>query len=341
MKRLQFPRIKKSLFTALSIASLILTLLTLGHTQPTPTQTPELQALKTSGQLYAVLDKRVQISFEPISVTALLYDGSRLRQYDAEFLPTPEGVVGGGKIFRVAAVVPVPPPRESSPEDKEPFFDVTFFLSSIDGDYAATTVERWTYKQLQENTKSREQLEKEFLDLQKEIPKQRARNDSLEQELERTRDRASQVSDLADIVGLQNALNQLQSSDSTAANEIELQRLRELISRSRELPVSVVTQEKRLELSLQLKEMALATATTEHIRSLRKQSASSNYFRKLELARQAEGVDIRGLATKVLSLRQKRKELESRLGVRAAELLGTASSEGASPANEAESQQEF
>ena len=276
---------------------------------------------------FAIVDETVRTAFEPVSVTALVYDGSRLKQYDAEFSAVPTGN-SGEKLYRVAAVLPFNSSSASgasSGKGQSPAANglvVCFFLVSVDGDFASTNVQLWPLDRLEANSRTREELEKDFENAKKEIPKQQARNDALEQELERAKERASNLSEVEDIMGLKSTLEQLQNSDSSAANELELGRLRSLVQQSRALPIPPHVISNRLELSKQLQEIALATASAEHVRSNRKQNASASYFHKLDLAREAEGVDIRGMAAQVLDLRQKRKELEARLGVTAAQLAG-------------------
>ena len=264
---------------------------------------------------FAILDQTIQTSFEPVSVSALVYDGAHLRQFDADFVPVPNGS-GNDRLFRVAAVLPLD--QQSGAVEN---LSVTFFLVSVDGDFAATTIQNWNREAIEQNSKSRAQLEQENEEAKAEIPKQKARNDALERELERSKDRASNVAEVEDIIGMKSALDQLKDSDSSA--ELELVRLHELIRAGRTAPAQPNLLPIRAELSKQLQEVTIATASSEHIRSSRRQSASTDYFHKLELARQAEGVDIRGLAAQVLELRQRRKELEARLGVTAAQLLGS------------------
>lgn len=298
-----------------------------------PMATPEPPSPKE----YFIIDETVRTSFEPVSVTALVYDSGRLKQYEAEYYPV-TGAGGTDKVFRVATVLPLSGTlAESAPHG----IQVCFFLTSIDGDFAATTVESWSKEKLILNAKDRSELQRDFELAKKETPKQQSRNDALEQELERAKDRASNLSEVEDIIGLKSALEQLQKSDSSTANELELNRLKELVQNSKTNPLPLNAINNRLELSKQLQEIALATASSEQQRSSRKQNASANYFRKLELAREAEGVDIRSLAAQVLDLRQRRKELETRLGVTAAQLAGENQGAVSVPESSEESQGQF
>ncbi len=284
-----------------------------------------------SAQNFGILDQVISTTFEPVTVSALVYDGSRLRQYDAELAPVPSDP-GGAHLYRVAATVPL--------DLKEPpDLRVSFFLVSVDGDFSATPVRVWTGTQIQENTLRVDELERKFADAKKEIPKQQARNDTLERELEQSKERASSTAEVEDILGLQAALDQLKGSD--AAAEAELLRLRAIVRAGRAAPESENIQLVRFELSKQLQEVTLATAGTERTRSTKKQSASASYFRKLELARQAEGVDVRALAAQVMQMRQRRTDLEARLGVTAAELAGTGSPEPGTAQEQQGPQSEF
>ena len=127
------------------------------------------------------------------------------------------------------------------------------------------------------------------------------------------REAASKIAGVDDLIDLKTELASLKGFDDRKAAELD--RLREMVKRGRFSPEPESADQLRMQLSQQLRDAARVTADADRMGMSQRESATANYRRKIELVKQAEGVNAEELAQDVLVLRKRRRELEARLNV--------------------------
>lgn len=260
---------------------------------------------------FGLIEQTIAVPFKPVSVYALVEQKTGdIRQYHGIAVPSGAGgmEVEAGQTVNVAALIPVP--KQAAPDD---VFHFTFFLASVSGDFAATEIRSWTWKALRENSLTIDSLEAQTSAIERDIPAQREQNTKLEAKLTQLREQASKIAGVDDLIDLKTELASLKGFDEKKSSELE--RLKELVKRGRFDPEPEGMDDLRMDLLGQLRNAARLTADADRLGMSQRESAVAAYRRKIDIVKQAEGVDPQELAQRVLELRSHRRELESRLNV--------------------------
>ena len=272
----------------------------------------ELVCAADSAGNWGIIEQTISVPFRPVSVFALIANKKgKVEQYHAVAVPMTPGAteVEVGQMVTVGSVVPVP-----AGIDKDEVFHYTFFLASLNGEFAATEIKSWSWKELQANSQDADVLEHQRDQLEKEIPPQRDANAKLELRVNQLRDQASKIAGVDDILDLKSELASLQGVDGKK-KVTEFQRINELVKAGRATPEPLGADDMRQNLASQLRQVSITTAEVDRLGTSRHDSAVSEYRRKLAMAKEADSADPQALAQEILALRKQRKELEGRLNL--------------------------
>lgn len=254
---------------------------------------------------FSIAHQFVESSFEPQKAFLLQEQSSgEVIQYPAQVSLAPSEV---GSEFIVGAQI--------FNEKVHSGGHFAFFLIDQNGSFFSAPIIYW----------SRDALEKNYLsplELRAEAEESKQRADKLELELEvRSRDlvalkqRVVEVAGVSGIVDLQTELEELKSRNQEMI--LEQQRLKELVLLGRKEPDPQDSKLWRRDLSAQLREAAQATAMADRLNRRRREAAMSSLKDKLRLIKETRQYDPKELASEVLELRKKRRNLETRLNIAA------------------------
>ena len=118
-----------------------------------------------------IIEQAISVHFKPVSVYALVERKfGEVRQYPGVAVPTGTGTteVEAGQTVTVGAIIPVP--VDAKPDE---VFHFTFFLASVTGEFAATEIRSWTWKNLRANSLTEDSLESQGALIAAELPAQR------------------------------------------------------------------------------------------------------------------------------------------------------------------------
>lgn len=270
---------------------------------------PALPARAADDALYGIVQQTIAVPFKPVSVYALVDFGKgKINQFPGTFVPY-QSASGDDRNSRVAVAAVVPLPVPAPPSDQS--FRFTFFLASLDGEFAATEVADMTWDQLQQVPHSVEAINAEIEQLQKRIPQQKEKNSVTQKKFTELRDKASQIAQVDDLLDLRSELENLKGNDDKKSDEVD--HIREAIRLGYRTPASPAVDAVRLDLLGQLYAAARVTAFVDREADLKRSSAEMSYQRKLELIRETENLDPDALAQEALQLRERRRALERQL----------------------------
>lgn len=173
-------------------------------------------------------------------------------------------------------------------------------------------VEYWTADQFQLNMLSSEVLDRDILDLEKSIQKARIRSVDLQdrlQALERTLIEELDVRELRETMEEKRTLKR-----SISEQQKEIARLELLLDQGRQIAAPENINEMRLTLAEHLRQAAQVTAAADRLSRRKTEVARNRLKAKLKLIEELRQEDPELLARKILTLREKRRELEQRLG---------------------------
>lgn len=173
-------------------------------------------------------------------------------------------------------------------------------------------VEYWTADQFQLNMLSSDVLTRDILDLEKSIQKARIRSVDLQdrlQALERTLIEELNVGELRETMEEKRTLKR-----AISEQQKEIARLELLLDQGRQIAAPENINEMRLTLAEHLRQAAQVTAAADRLSRRKTEVARNRLKAKLKLIEELRQEDPELLARKILSLREKRRELEQRLG---------------------------
>ncbi len=275
-----------------------------------PAAAEDTKVLSRLPREFGIIEQTIAVPFKPVSAYALVESSAgEVRQYHAVAVPMGGGTtsIEAGQTVLVGAVLPVP--AKAAPEG---LFHFTFFLANTSGEFAATEVRSLTWKALQANALTVDAMEQEITRYEKDLPERREENMQLEARLAQLREKASKIAGVDDLIDLKSELANLKGFDEKKIAELD--RLHLLVRAGEQRALPPQADDKRMELGDQLRSAAQVTAEADQLGLTKKESVEGAFRRKLELVRQAQGVNAQELAQEVLRLRKHRKELEARLG---------------------------
>lgn len=246
-----------------------------------------------------VLEQRVKSNFQP-TTSFLLWSPSKGRVISQQAvlissLSQPqEYVVGTEGVF-----------------GKNSLAHYCFFLKGRDASFAATSV-RINESNLASPTL--EEIEKENSSLKLEHASIKNQLTEFQKLLVDYRGKAMLVGGVDSIIQLQKEINRIRNADIRRENEQT--RLRELIALGRKEQDGISFDELRQQLSSALKDTAQVTALADRLKSRKKQTAKQSLDDKLKLIRETSTINREEIAREILSLRTKRKQLETALQAR-------------------------
>lgn len=262
-----------------------------------------------------ILQQSIVVPFEPVSVYALQEVGpGSVKQFRAvsytpgDVKPPP----GSNATLSVGAAV-----RQNRDLGDASTFHFTFFVTGIEGQFAATEMQGWSWKKLAENTLPFGVMERELALYEKEAAELESGNHDTEVKLAQLREQASKIAEVDELIDLKSELANTRGFDERKLDEIS--RLRALAEIGRTDPAQPDVDLMRIQLSTQLSEAAKATAMSDRLNRRKRDAAMASYRRKLDLIRRNEGIDPQELAREILRLRKRRKELEGLVAQRTGE----------------------
>ncbi len=271
-----------------------------------------------------ILEQTIAVPFEPVSLYALQEVGlGEIRQYRAVAaqLSTP-AEAEQTKSFQLIVGAPV---ARAKDQDEDGIFHFTFFLTDLNGQFAATEVKGWSWKRLVENTLPGSLLERNGAAYAQEIEMQQTKNVEMEKQLTSMREQASKIAEVDEIIDLKSELTNVRGFDEQKSAEIA--RLKALVAAGRDEPDPPNLVSIRATLAENLAGIAKVTALADRLSGRRRDAAAASYRRKINMVRETEGIDAELLAQEALDLRRRRKELESRLSKGGAAAEAEANSE--------------
>ncbi len=257
-----------------------------------------------------ILEQTISVPFEPVSLYALQEIAlGEIRQYRAVAAKLGDSAEGEqGKAEQLTVGAPV---ARSNDAGEASIFHFTFFLTDLNGQFAATEVKGWSWKRLAENTLPGSLLERNGAAYAQEIAVQQTKNSEMEKQLSVMREQASKIAEVDEIIDLKSELTNVRGFDEQKSAEIT--RLHTLIAEGRDAPDPKNLVSIRATLAENLAGIAKVTALSDRLSGRRREAAAASYRRKINLVRESEGIDPELLAQEALELRRRRKELEARL----------------------------
>ena len=269
-----------------------------------------------------ILEQTISVPFEPVSLYALQEIAiGEIRQYRAVAAQLGDPAEAAQSVQLTVGA----PVAKNADADEEGLFHFTFFLTDLNGQFAATEVKGWSWKRLAENTLPGTLLERNGAAYAQEITMQQAKNSEMEKQLSVMREQASKIAEVDEIIDLKSELTNVRGFDEQKSAEIE--RLHTLVAEGRDAadPKNLVSI--RATLAENLAGIAKVTALSDRLSGRRREAAAASYRRKINLVRESEGIDPELLAQEALDLRRRRKELEARLSKGGAAAEAEANSE--------------
>lgn len=248
-----------------------------------------------------LLDQVVSVSFEPKSVHALIAEKlGEVKQREAVAVRIGDGSTGVSELL-----VGSPLDRTDNTE-----LAYSFFLKSRDNSFAATPVRLRTQGQAQ--AIDAKALQEESANSKNHLIDVRRNYETVSGELASLRSQAAKIVEIDDIIDLKSELSGLKGfGEQKSAEKLRLQAL---IERGRKQSEPTEADERRQDLSDNLRDAARVTAMADRLRTQRKESAKATFQRKLALVREMSRYNPEELAREILKLRTKRKNLEANRG---------------------------
>lgn len=192
------------------------------------------------------------------------------------------------------------------------------FLAFADGQIlGATPVKEWTREEIMTGALSVQQLESLSSELNQKMLLAKLQLSKTRKELDELREAASIAAGVDGIIDLKLSLEKLRVLVTEKKREIE--RLRQLLERSRGLEEAPGVLEQHQELLMQLKEVARTTVIAERVSQKKKAMAASEFDQKIALIEKMQNYNPEQIARDVLRLRAERKDLEMKLSPQAPE----------------------
>lgn len=259
---------------------------------------------------FGVIDQVVTVPFVPTAVVALVEIRQGLVEtFPAAIVPYVErsGMITTGEQVFAAARIPLERLKRTE------VFHFSFFIMGGGGAFAATPVKRWNKQMLAENSKTLELLQKEAETIERKLSVQQIEINNLEEKYKEVRTRGFALTGIDQIVETQTNLDRVKRARDEKAAEVV--RLTELIEAGREIsePEGVVV--RRQQLLDELKQAAQVTAMADRLNSRRREAAVAAVQRKVAAIRESKSIDANSLAKEILTLRVRRKALESKLNI--------------------------
>lgn len=267
-------------------------------------------AVRADSEPITIISQTISAEFFPIEAFVLLESSEgEVRQYPAEAVLRSPSVSRGDKTrLFVGAAVPrsVLPPGERSPH-------YTFFLIGEESKFAATAVQQWSSEGTEQELNSIGALEDRVKQDLAEVRMMEVEIKEVSEKLETLREEASRAAAVDEIVDLKMQIAVFEGGGEDNAEE--RQRLADLVALGRRMEEPEAINDQLKELSEQLMQTAQATAMADQLNNRRKEAAKASLARKLNLIREMKNIDETLLARNVLALRERRRQLESRLHI--------------------------
>ncbi len=252
----------------------------------------------------AIADELVNVDFEPKRALILEEaDSGRVAQYPAVAVPLSGNKSRGSELIVGAAVL-------ISHSDT---IHYSFFLAGKDGQFAATEVRQLTLAKLKENSVTIAALSAATESLRDELNVKKVQLISFDEKLAELRGKASQLANIDEIIDLRMKVQDLKQAEEK--NSAETERLQALLEKGKQQKDSAEIDTARREIAVHLQEAAKVTALADRLEEGRKDSASQTFAQKLALVKEMDEIDPKELASQVLQVRKRRRELENRLGI--------------------------
>lgn len=267
--------------------------------------TVDASGVKTAGDT-SFIYQTVAVPFRPLQVF-LLVEASpgRVLQFSGQSVARyPEEEDKADRML-VAAELPL----EILSKKSDAFYH-TFFLVGENTQFAATPVRKWKKELFLAEESNPKAYDKKLEMLSKELKDQKDAEAALEKEFSMLREDASKIAGVSEIIDLKTRLTSLKGfeKDQTA----EALRLKTLVEHGHDLKDPSGINAHYQELSVQLEEMAKATAMADRLNVRRREAARSTLKTKLDLIKRYKTIDTEALAQEVLRLRARRRSLERR-----------------------------
>lgn len=262
-----------------------------------------------------ILQQAIVVPFEPVSIYALQEVGpGTVKQYRAVSYTPGDAKAPPGSNVALTVGAPV---RRGADANDSGVFHFTFFVTGLEGQFAATEMKAWTWKKLVENTLPFSVMEREIEIDQRSVAALEQSSNDVEAKLAQLREQASKIAEVDELIDLKMELSNTKGFDEKKLDEIT--RLRRLAELGRTIGDVSAVDEMRVQLSTQLAEAAKTTALSDRLNRSKRDAAAASYRRKLEIIRRNEGIDQQELAQEILQLRRRRKELEALVAERSGE----------------------
>lgn len=251
------------------------------------------------------------VTFDPAHIyTVIEYPKGNLKFFRGTFAPQPldasplrneQKFVVAGPIFLEAVA-------------NQDSFNVSFLLFDASQKvFQSTAVRAWSFSDLKRKTPSLPELKKSIAKLESNLLYESVGQNSQSSELFALREKLSEITDIAALVKLRLDIQQRRAILDQKIEEIRRLRQLVLLARDREEKESIV--QLRFDLADDLRNVAAATARTERLERRKLHSAETTIRNKLKLVRETQDADVNALAFEALRLRERRRQLEVKLGV--------------------------
>lgn len=266
---------------------------------------------------FAIIEQTISAGFKPASTYALV--AQKLSSNNWRLIKRIHGTIIQGTEDDSAVDVAVIVPKEVfSEEDQELYY--SFFLLSLDGEISATEVKTITKEQLLNSFVPNEQLNQEITQFEQQLPILKTKNVISQNKLSQSKEKASKIAEVDDLVDLKSELESLKENDTDSVSEI--QSLKNLYASNVYNPNTLEDTQLRMDLEKKLREVIQSTTFHKKTENNSPAEIIANFQKKIELVKSAEDTNPEVLAKEVLALRKKRLELESKLNATGTESGG-------------------
>ncbi len=234
-------------FVSRSIRPFILVAALLALTTPCSAQIPNGPGQNRSGQngsdssglgslSVGIIEQTIAVPFKPVSVYALVdFGNNNIKQIPGVFVPFPNQGSNAAAGDRVAVAAVIQNERQtesteaagvksygnSSAPQNDHHFRFTFFLASLEGEFAATEVTETTWEQIQSIPHTVDAISAAIATAKKAIPQQKERNAATDKKFASLRTQASQIAQVDDLLDLKTELESLKETDEKKVGEVE------------------------------------------------------------------------------------------------------------------------
>lgn len=255
---------------------------------------------------FGIIEQTIAVGFKPASTYALVTqkptgrNKQLVRRIHGSIIPSDNNSV------HVAILVPN---NIFNEEEQEIYY--CFFLLSTDGEIAATEVKTTSKEQILNSFISKAKLLEEIKQYEEQLPVLKTKNVLSQTKLSQTKEKASKIAEVDDLVDLKSELENLKSGDSNAMFVMLF--LKNLYAKNAFFQDTPEDMQMRMELDAQLREILKASLLNKKAESNSPADIIANFHKKIELVKSTENSNAELLAIEVLRLRKQRKELEAQL----------------------------